>query len=112
MTIADVDWNTGKTTSAKNFDTIVSFSLGAVFSLDIASKKKIKKLILCSPTPFESLGKHKAKEVIFIIGEQEKFLQKIFKPLCSQKVKMIIVPHGKHKVTRAYQKVILKTLEE
>jgi len=110
LIVADTDWNTGKTTSSKNCDTVVSFSLGNVFSLDISLRKKLKKLILCSPTPFESLGKCKAEQVIFIIGEKEKFLQKIFKPLCKKNVKMIIVPKGDHKVTKNYEKIILQNI--
>ena len=110
LIVADIDWNTGKATSSKNCDTVVSFSLGNVFSLDIALKRKLKKLILCSPTPFESLGRHKAEEVIFIIGEKEKFLQKIFKPLCKKNVKMVIVPKGDHKIDKNYQKIILQNI--
>lgn len=110
IVVAGIDWNTGKSTSAKGFDIVVSFSLGAVFSLEIALKKKIKKLILCSPTPFESLGKCKAEQVIFIIGEKEKFLQKIFRPLCKKNVKMIIVPKGDHKIDKNYQKIILQSI--
>ncbi len=111
LTVADIDWNTGKATSAKNHEIVVSFSLGAVFSLDVALKKKIKKLILCSPTPFESLGKHKAEEVIFIIGEKEKFLQKVFKPLCGKNVRMVVVPGADHKIDRNYRNVILNNIQ-
>lgn len=107
MTVADIDWNTGKATSAKGCDTVVSFSLGAVFSLDIALKKKLKKLILCSPTPFETLGDHKAEEVVFLIGEKEEFLQKVFKPLCRKGVRMVVVPNADHRLDRNYQKVLL-----
>jgi len=109
--VADIDWNTGKATSAKKCDIAVSFSLGCVFSLDLALKRKLKKLILCSPTPFETLGNHKAEEVIFIIGEEERFLQKIFKPLCIKGVTMIIVPKGDHKIDRNYQNVLLEQIE-
>ncbi|MEQ1561675.1 MAG: hypothetical protein ABL899_03075 [Nitrospira sp.] len=112
LTIADIDWNTGKATPSKNYDNVVSFSLGCVFSLEIALKRKMKKLILCSPTPFETLGKCRAEEVIFIIGENEKFLQKIFKPLCKGNVKMIIVPGGIHKINRGYEKLILENIKE
>lgn len=111
LIMADIDWNKGKATSSKNCDTVVSFSLGDVFSLDAALKRKLKKLILCSPTPFESLGKHKAEKVIFIIGEKEKFLQKIFKPLCKKNVEMIIVPKGDHKINKTYEKILLQNIE-
>lgn len=110
LIVADIDWNTVKATSSKNCDTVVSFSLGAVFSLEAALKRKLKKLILCSPTPFESLGKHKAKQVIFIIGEKEKFLQKVFKPLCKKNIKMIIVPKGDHRINKNYEKIILQNI--
>ena len=110
LIVADIDWNTEKATSAKNCDTVISFSLGAIFSLDVALKRKLKKLILCSPTPFESLGKCKAEEVIFIIGEKEKFLQKVFKPLCKKNVKMIIVPKGDHRIDKNYEKVLLENI--
>jgi len=110
LIVADIDWNTGKATSSKNCDTVISFSLGNVFSLDISLKRKLKKLILCSPTPFESLGKHKAEQVIFIIGEKEKFLQKIYKPLCKKNVKMIIVPNADHKIDKNYEKIILQNI--
>jgi esterase/lipase len=111
LIVADVDWNTGKHTPATDCDVVVSFSLGAVFSLDIALKRKLKKLILCSPTPFETLGKHKAERIIFIIGENEKFLQKVFKPLCKKNVKMIIVPKGNHRINKNYQNIILQNIE-
>ncbi len=111
LIVADIDWNTGKATSSKNCDTVVSFSLGAVFSLDISLKRKLKKLILCSPTPFESLGKCKAEQVIFIIGENEKFLQKVFKPLCKKNVKMIIVPNSGHRITSQYKKKLLELIK-
>lgn len=110
LIVADIDWNTRKATSSKNCDTVVSFSLGAVFSLDISLKRKLKKLILCSPTPFESLDKYKAEQVIFIIGEKEKFLQKVFKPLCKKNVKMIIVPQGDHKINKNYEKIIIQNI--
>lgn len=110
LIVADIDWNTGKATSSKKYDTVASFSLGNVFSLDISLKRKLKKLILCSPTPFESLGKHKAEHVIFIIGEKEKFLQKVFKPLCKKNVKMIIVPKGDHRINKDYEKIILQNI--
>ena len=110
LIIADINWNTIKVTSSKGCDTVVSFSLGAVFSLDAALKRKLRKLILCSPTPFESLGTHKAEQVIFIIGEKEKFLQKVFKPLCKKNVKMIIVPKGNHGITKSYEKILLQNI--
>jgi esterase/lipase len=110
LTVADIDWNTGKATSSKGCDTVVSFSLGAVFSLEVARKRKIKKLILCSPTPFESLGKCRADKVIFIIGEKEKFLQKVFKPLCNKDVKIIIVPKGDHKIDKNYRRILLQNI--
>src|SRR3989338_5764616 len=110
LTVAHIDWNTGKATSSKNYDTVLSFSLGAVFSLDAALKRKLKKLILFSPTPFESLGRHKAEQIIFIIGEREKFLQKIFKPLCKKNVKMIIVPKGDHRINKNYKKILLQNI--
>lgn len=108
--VADIDWNTGKATSSKGCDIVVSFSLGNVFSLDIARKKKLKKLILCSPTPFESLGTHKAEQVIFIIGEKEKFLQKTCRPLLGKNVTMIIVPGADHKINKNYQKILLQNI--
>lgn len=107
--VADIDWNTGKTKPAVgDCNIVISFPLGAVFSLDVALKKKLKKLILCSPTPFETLGDHKADEVIFVIGEEEEFLQKIFKPLCTEKTKarMVIVPKTGHRMTRDYQTLV------
>jgi esterase/lipase len=110
LMVADIDWNTGKTTPSKGYDTVVSFSLGNLFSLDIALKRKLKKLILCSPTPFESLGKHKAEQVIFIIAGKEKFLKKFYKPWCRKNVKMIIVPKADHKINKNYEKVILQNI--
>lgn len=112
LRIADIDWNTGKTTPAGDCNTIVSFSLGVVFALHVATRKKLRKLILCSPTPFESLGKYRADEVVFVIGEQEKFLQEIFKPLCKGSVRMVIVPGADHKINRVYQNILLDLLDD
>lgn len=111
MIVADIDWNTGKVTSSKNCDVVASFSLGNIFSLDVALKRKLKKLILCSPTPFESLGNHKAEKVIFIVGEKETFLQKLYKPMCGKNVSMIIVPGADHKIDAHYQRILLEVIQ-
>lgn len=105
--IAKIDWNTGETTPYEGYKNIVSFSLGCVFSLDAGANESVNKLILCSPTPFESLGDVKAKEIYFVIGETEDFSINIFKPLLKDpRVKMLLVPNGEHRYDDEYHKIV------
>lgn len=113
--IANIDWNipTYKP-SIKDADTLASFSLGAIFPLQYSQKNKIRRLILCSPTPFENLGNAKFYEIIFIVGSKEKFLiQNIKRILKKVKVKksLIIVKGADHKIEGKYRDVLIKILK-
>ncbi len=113
MNIANIDWNTGKHNLKMTPDSvIVSFSLGATFPLEYSVKHKVKKIILCSPTPFESLDKCKFEELVFIIGEKEKFLIKVAKELKKgrKNVKLVIVPKADHRITKTYFDFIKREL--
>ena len=112
MTVIGIDWNTDICKpKVKNADIVVSFSLGAAFALEYASKYKVKKLILCSATPFETLKGIKADEIILITGEKEKFLIQNYRRLMKlRKCQLIIVPKTDHRLTREYVKTIVSYL--
>lgn len=108
--IVDIDWNNGKTNLGK-IDTLIGFSLGCVVACMHAEKTKVKKLILCSLTPEENLGKIKVDEVIFLVGEKEKFVlsnvRRIYKDLKIKK-SIVIVPKAGHKITSNYAKKLIE----
>ena len=114
VTVADIDWNTGKyIPKVTNADIVISFSLGINYALDYASKHKVKKLILCSPAPFETLKGIKVPEIILMAGEKEKFLiennLRLWKNWHNKKsIKLVTIPKIGHKITPKYLKVIIK----
>lgn len=111
ITIADIDWNKVKATSAKGYDNVVSFSLGVVFALNESSKRKVNNLILCSPTPFETLEGVKAKNIYIIVGEKEEFLLNIFRPLIKDNVEVIVLKGAGHRFNRSYKKIVVSLLK-
>lgn len=106
ITLADVDWNKVKATSAKGYKNIVSFSLGVVFALDEATKYKVENLILCSPTPFEHLKGIKAKKIWIIVGAKEKFLIDIFSKLDRKNLDVIALEGVGHRMSKRYWKMV------
>lgn len=110
MKVYDIDWNKIRLPRGK-IDTLIGFSMGAALACEYAEIHKINILILCSLTPaIETFETLKAKEVIFIVGEKEKWAYKnnirVAKTL-KCKWKMIVVPRADHKITKEYKKAIL-----
>jgi predicted esterase len=116
LKILDVDWNTGKITPPiKKTDILVGFSMGAILACEYALKHKVKNLILCSMTTgVESLEKVKANQIIFLIGEKEKWVIKdtlrISEPLKNKEI--YIIPNGDHKIDKNYQKKLIEIIDE
>lgn len=112
INVAKINWNTGKYTPKINtYDTVVSFSLGAIFPLEYARKKKIKKLIICSPTPFETMKGLKVGGVVFVVGQKEKFIIENVKRIAREvKAKVFIVKDGDHKIEDKYYKTLVSVL--
>ncbi len=111
MDIANIDWNTGKhTPKITGHDTLISFSLGAAFPLEYIQKHKVNKLILCSPPPFEKIGKPKANEIIFLVGEKEKFVHESIVRAVGKKYKIVIIPKADHEIKGAYLKKLIELL--
>ena len=115
LEIIDVDWNTGKIKpKIGKVDTLVTFSLGCIFAFDYTVKNKIKNLILCSLTPgVETLKDIKADQVIFLVGEKEKWVLKdvvrVRKTL-KCKSSIIVVPRADHKIDKNYQNKLLEVI--
>jgi len=112
MEIVQPDWNNGSLSKMKlgKQNILVGFSLGCMIATMYAEKSKLETLVLCSPSPEETLEKVIAEKVIFIIGEKEKYIQDNVKRMrytlkCPSKV--IIVPCSGHKIDKKYQEILL-----
>lgn len=110
--VAKINWNTGKyAPRIDNYDTVVSFSLGTFFPLEYARKKKIKKLVLCSPTPFETMKGLKVGEVVFVVGQKEKFISENVRRIAKEvNTRVLIVKNGDHKIEDKYLKTVVSVL--
>lgn len=112
--IIQPDWNNGSLAKLKlgKPSVLAGFSLGAMIATMHAEKYKVKTLILCSPTPDESLAKIKADLVIFLVGEKETW--------CLQNIKRVVTtlpPETKwdirfvfetgHKINKEYRKNLI-----
>jgi len=110
----NINWNTGKINPPiKKCDTLVGFSMGAILACEYAIKIKVKILILCSMTTgVESLKKVKADEIIFLVGENEKWVVKdTLRVSKSIKNKQIhIIKGGNHKIIGRYQKKLVEII--
>ena len=111
--VPKIDWNKCTVTpKIGNVDTLVSFSLGALFACQHTEKHKVKTLILCSITPgAETLENVKAGKVIFLAGKKEKWVIKEIKRVaktlrCDWQIH--IIPKAIHKITGNYRKKLLE----
>lgn len=111
FTIPKIDWNNSKITPPlKEKNLLIGFSLGCMLACMHAEKTKVKKLILCSPTPDETLSKVKADEVVFIYGENEKWVEEnVWRVANTLKCnyEIVILPNTGHKITKKYLLTIL-----
>lgn len=117
FTIPKIDWNTGKILPVinKKADTLIGFSLGGTLACQHALKHRIKNLILCSLTPgAETLERVNAGRVIFLVGEQEKWvlkdLKRMKKTLRCQSL-IIIVPNAGHSLKGRYRQKLLEVVK-
>jgi len=113
LNIISIDWNKIRLPKFK-VNTAVGFSMGAILACEYALKRKVKNLILCSMTTgVETLNKVKADNIIFIVGEKEKWVQKDTERLTrdlKNTWQIIVVPKAGHKIDRNYTKLLLATL--
>jgi pimeloyl-ACP methyl ester carboxylesterase len=115
LNIIQPDWNNGSLRKMKlrKSDVLIGFSLGCMIATMHAEKHKVKRLILCSPTPDETLEKVKTDHVVFMAGEKETWIiqemRRIAETLKST-YEIIIIPNADHKIDFEYRKELLKIL--
>src|SRR3989344_2080640 len=99
--IPRIDWNKSTITpKIGRVDVLVGFSLGCILAYIHAEKNKVKTLIMCSPTPAESLKTLKVKKI-----------QRVAKTLkCGWKV--IVIPKADHRIIGNYRKKLLEVVNE
>ena len=112
--IHDIDWNKIKLPRGR-IDILIGFSMGAALACEYAEDHKVNTLILCSLTPnINTLKGLKAREVIFIIGEKEKWAYKNNRRLAKTlrcKWRIIVVPKADHKIVGNYRKKLLEVIK-
>jgi pimeloyl-ACP methyl ester carboxylesterase len=115
LNIIQPDWNNGSLEKMKlgKPDVLIGFSLGCMIAVMHAEKHRVKKLILCSMTPDETLEKVKADHVIFIAGKKESWIineiNRVAKTLKST-YEIKIIPNADHKINLEYQKELLNII--
>ena len=114
--VPKINWNNGKITPPiGKVKILVGFSMGAILACEHAINNKVSKLVLCSMTTgVETLEKVKADEVIFIVGEKEKWVIKDTKRVAKTlrcKWKLITVPNGDHEMDNSYRDTILGSVK-
>ncbi len=117
LDIVQPDWNNGSLSKLKlgKPEILVGFSLGCMIVTMHAEKVKVKTLILCSPSPDETLHKVKADKIVFIFGGKEEFIKENVKRISKTfrgKLEIIEVPRASHKIDTNYQKVLLEVLSK
>ena len=114
MEIYNIDWNKIRLPRGKP-DILIGFSMGAALACEYAEDHKVNTLILCSLTPnINTLKGLKAREVIFIIGEKEKWAYKNNRRLAKTlrcKWRIIVVPKADHKIVGNYRKKLLEVIK-
>jgi len=109
--IVSIDWNNIKIPKHKA-DIAIGFSFGGILACEYALKYKVKKLILCSMTTgMETLKDIKADEIVFLIGEKEKWVTTDIKRLLKivkNRAKIIVIPKADHKIDNNYKNVLLQ----
>lgn len=114
MKIYDIDWNKIRLPRGK-INILVGFSMGAALACEYAENHKIDTIILCSLTPcIETLETLKAKEIIFIVGEKEKWAYKNNLRAAKTikcKWKIVVVPKANHKINKDYKKALLEVIK-
>jgi esterase/lipase len=117
LKIIQPDWNNGNFSKLKlgNPSIIIGFSLGCMIATMHAERHRIKTLILCSPTPDETLKRIKADHVIFLVGAKEKWVLKEIKRVkktLNSTYTIKTVPNAGHKMNVRYQKILLDMISK
>lgn len=115
LDIVQPDWNNGSLSKMKlgRPEILVGFSLGCMIATMHSEKVKVKTLVLCSPSPDETLSKVKADKIVFIYGQKESFIKENIKRISKTfkgKIEIIEVPESGHNIDKKYQKVLLSVL--
>lgn len=113
--IPKIDWNKGIVTpKIKEKHILIGFSLGCIIACIHAEKTKVNTLVLCSPSPDETLKNIKANKVVFIFGEKEKWIaENVVRMAQTLKCKydIYIVPNATHKITKTYLSLLLNIIK-
>ena len=113
LNIVDIDWNNGEFDIGK-VDVLVGFSMGAEMACEYAIHNHLKTLVLCSLSPgAETLEKVNADEVIFLVGEKEKWVLKDIerlKPTLKGLSRIVVIPNAEHKITGDYQNMLIEII--
>jgi alpha/beta superfamily hydrolase len=108
--VYNIDWNKIRLPKGK-IDTLIGFSMGAALACEYAEEHEINTVVLCSLTPcIDTLEGLKTKEVIFVLGEKEKWAHKNNVRLAKTlkcKYKIVVVPKADHKITGNYKKKLV-----
>lgn len=108
LPVVPIDWNNIKLPKTKA-NIVAGFSFGAILACEYAIKTKVDLLVLCSMTPgVETLKKVRAKQIIFLVGDQETWLIKDAKRLkeTAKNSRIRIVPNTGHRVSSTYKKIL------
>jgi alpha/beta superfamily hydrolase len=109
--IYNIDWNKIRLPRGK-IDALIGFSMGAALACEYAEEHEIDTLVLCSLTPcIDTLEGLKAKEVIFILGEKEKWAHENNTRLAKTlkcKHRIIVIPKADHKIIENYKKKLIE----
>jgi len=113
--VPKIDWNTWEVKIPKGTEILIGFSMGATLACEYCLTHKIEHLILCSLMPgIETLKKIKAKNVIFLVGEEEGWtlseVRRVYKTVKSKK-SLVVIPKGRHDISGTYQKKLIETIE-
>lgn len=115
MKVYNIDWNKIRLPKGK-IDILIGFSMGAAIACEYAEINNINTLVLCSLTPnIDTLETLRAKKVIFVVGEKEKWAYKnnlrLGKTLkCDWDI--IVVKGADHKIVGEYRKQILNIIKD
>lgn len=116
--VVDIDWNNGSLAKLKlgKPDMIVAFSLGCEVACMHAEKNKVKRLVLCSPSPQETLKNIMADRVDVMVGckESEWMFEDCTRLFETSRSRMSVfhsVVGAQHKIDKIYLESILEVVD-
>ena len=114
--VLNIDWNKPTLKLNHHPKILIAFSFGGILVLEYSLKKKVDTLILCSLTPsIETLKKVKARKVVFLVGEKEKWelknIRRVAKTLkCENSI--IVISGAGHKLAGNYEKKLIDIISK